>query len=122
MGLQQVRDALLSIRTTHTQSEYDLHAAIAQALEHAGILYTREASLLPGSRIDFLAEGGVGIEVKRGKPATSTLLRQASRYCASPDVTSILIVVERSVLLPRTIQGKPCCVVSLNAMWGVALP
>ncbi len=122
MELERVVQALGSLRVTLSASEYDLHKAIASALETHGIQFHREANLLPGSRIDFLTDGGVGIEVKKGKPVRKALLQQLQRYCASPQITALLVVVERSVILPRNIAGKPCKVLSLHALWGIALP
>lgn len=122
MELEQIMRALGSLRVVLSTSEYDIHRVISDALEQNGISFVREAQLSPGNRIDFLVDGSIGIEVKKGKPVRTTLIRQLQRYCESSQVRSILVVVERSVSLPSRICGKPCRVLSLHALWGVALP
>lgn len=113
--------AISSLRLSPAIEEYALHDAIAAALAQNGIAYTHEARLAPRCRIDFLC-GGVGIEVKRGKPAHSALMAQLSRYCACEQVEALILVVERTANLPRTCCGKSVYVLSLNRLWGVSLP
>ena len=35
---------------------------------------------------------------------------------------ALVVVMQRAVALPSEIGGKPVCQVSLNRLWGVALP
>ena len=49
------------------------------------------------------------------------LLDQLRRYAALPEVASLVVVTERTVDLPRRVGGKPCAVVALNRLWGVAI-
>lgn len=113
--------AVSGLRLSPAMEEYALHEAIARALARSQIPYVHEARLAPHCRIDFLC-GGVGIEVKRGKPVRSTLLTQLSRYCACEQIAALILVVERTAYLPRTCCGKPVYVLSLNRLWGVSLP
>lgn len=113
--------AVSGLRLAPAMEEYALHEAIASALKHRQIPYVHEARLAPRCRIDFLC-GGVGIEVKRGKPVRSTLLSQLSRYCACEQISTLILVVERTAHLPKTCCGKPVYVISLNRLWGVSLP
>ena len=118
--LQAVAAALRPLRLLPQADEAALQDHIALALQNAGIPFTREARLATG-RIDFLTADGVGIEVKRGRPAPGALLAQLSRYAACPEVRALALVVERSARLPREVGGKPCALLCLNRQWGVAL-
>jgi hypothetical protein len=117
----EVIAALEGLRLSPALDEYALHEAIAQAFSQSGVPYIHESPLAPHCRIDFLC-GHVGVEVKRGRPLRSSLLRQLERYCACEQISSLVVVVERSVNLPRSCRGKPVRVLSLNRLWGVSLP
>ena len=121
LEIQAVTDALLSLRAGALSEEYDLHRLIGQALEHAGLAFVHECPLAPRCRIDFLV-GRVGIEVKKGNPQRKLLLRQLSRYLASDMLDAVVVVCPRTVALPERLQNKRVVVVSLNHLWGVALP
>ncbi len=101
--------------------EYDIHAAVARALSDAGLDYEHEYRLGPRRRIDFRA-GRIGIEVKKGRPATSELTRQLRKYLESDALDAVIVVTQRVTALPETICGKPVRLISLNRLWGVALP
>ena len=106
--IKSVLAALHPLRLTPMEDEIGLQDRIETALTAGGITFEREVTLCRGSRIDFLAAGGVGIEVKRGKPAKGPLLRQMARYAASESVSALILVTERTTALPREIDGKPC--------------
>ena len=113
--------ALSAVRMPAQPEEYDIHAAVARALSDAGLEYEHEYRLGPRRRIDFRV-GRIGIEVKKGRPATSQLVKQLRRYLESEDLDAVVVVAQRVTALPRTIGGKPVFLVSLNRLWGVALP
>ena len=117
----RVCDALSALRTPATPGEYDIHGQVAAALADAGLEYAHEYRLAPRCRIDF-AVGRVGIEVKKGRPVVSELLRQLRRYLASDELDAVVVVMQRAAPLPEVIGGKPVRVISLNRLWGVALP
>ena len=119
--LDSIAAALGAIRTPAQPEEYDIHAAVAEALAGAGLAFTHEYRLGSRCRIDF-AVGRVGIEVKKGRPATAQLVKQLRRYLASDDLDGVIVVTQRATALPGTIHGKPVRLVSLNRLWGVALP
>ena len=120
-SIQTIVCALSSIRTPAIPGEYDLHAEVSSALAHAGIEHRHEYRLAPRCRIDFCA-GRIGIEIKKGRPAPSALKAQLTRYLQSDELDAVVVVVQQAVSLPRTINGKPVELVSLNRLWGVALP
>ena len=113
--------ALSAVRMPAQPEEYDIHAAVAEALAAAGLAYEHEYRLGPRNRIDFRV-GRVGIEVKKGRPATSQLTKQLRRYLESDALDGVVVVTQRVTALPGTINGKPVHLISLNRLWGVALP
>ncbi len=113
--------ALSAVRTPAQPEEYDIHAAVARALDAAGLEYEHEYRLGPRRRVDFRV-GRVGIEVKKGRPASSGLREQLRRYLESDALDGVIVVTQRVTALPDAICGKPVRLVSLNRLWGVALP
>lgn len=120
-SLQRIQRALSAIRVPAVPGEYDIHAMIADALAQDGIEFVHEAVLAPRCRIDFLSEG-VGIEVKKGKPNRTAVLKQVTRYLSIESVDALILVSEKEVPLPGRICGKRVISLSLSRFWGVALP
>ncbi len=118
--MNEILDALRPLRVPIQQGEYDLHRLVADRLKAAGLPCQHEVKLGPRCRIDLMC-GGVGIEIKRGKPASSALLNQLQRYAACDQVDGLVLVVEKSVTLPPVLNGKPVKVLCLNRLWGIAL-
>lgn len=114
-------DALSTLRTPAQPGEYDIHTQIAEALTASGLDFQHEYKLAPRCRIDFIV-GRVGIEVKKGRPIASALTKQLRRYLASDALDAVLVVTQRALPLPDAIDGKPVHVLSLNRLWGIALP
>lgn len=119
--LQRILDALSAIRISAQPEEAEIHREIARALDAAQIGYIHECPLSPGRRIDF-ACGGIGIEVKKGRPVAARLRAQLQRYLEDERLTAVIVVLQKPCALPEHICGKPVRVVSLNRLWGVALP
>ena len=118
--IQRILDALSAIRVSAQPEEYEIHAAVARALEDAGIPCIHECPLMPRCRIDFLC-GSVGIEVKKSKPDARRLKQQLERYLESDRLTGIIVVLQKSCSLPAAINSKPVHILALNRLWGVAL-
>ncbi len=118
--LDRVLDALGTLRSPFAPYEADLHLRVGECLSAAGLPAVHEALLAPGCRIDYLV-GGVGVEIKRGKPGVARLLPQLARYCACEEVAGLILVSEGSVRLPATLAGKPLRNLCLNQLWGIAL-
>ena len=119
--IDRIVDALASVRMPAQPEEYDIHAQVASALGAAGLEYEHEYRLGPRCRIDFRV-GRVGIEVKKGRPASSELAKQLTRYLASDELGAVVVVTQRVTHVPASISGKPVRLISLNRLWGVALP
>ena len=119
-ALDDVLRALRTLRVPLQRGEYDLHALVREALEHAGLHPDHEVPLAPRCRIDFLCNG-VGIEVKRGRTERQRALTQLRRYAACEQITALVLVTERTLALPDELSGKPLRVICLNRLWGIAL-
>ncbi len=118
--LKQIMDALSALRAPLSFSEYDLHALTAGALQDAGIEFVHEAPLKSRCRIDFLC-GDTGIELKRGRPDTKQLKKQAERYLSSDRLSALIVVSERPCTLPSELLRKPVFQICLQRLWGIAL-
>ena len=118
--MERVYEALQALRAPLQQGEYDLHRLVMDALDAAGVPWAHEVSLAPRCRIDLMC-GGVGIEIKRGKVDKARILAQLRKYAACEQVQSLILVTEKTVPLPHTMNGKPVKLVCLNRLWGIAL-
>ena len=119
--LDMVMDALRELRAPLSLDEYELHRQITETFEKKGFRFEHEKRLMPRCRIDFVV-GTTGVEVKRGRPNKTNLLRQAERYLSSGKLSSIIIVSEQGLDMPATIMGLPCQTLSLRRLWGLANP
>ncbi|MDO4483330.1 MAG: hypothetical protein Q4C54_02495 [Clostridia bacterium] len=118
--MDEIIATLKTIRAPIQQGEYDLHQIVMDTLAARGIPFVHEAKLGPRCRIDLLC-GGVGLEIKRGKPDRKKLISQLTRYAGCDGITALVAVCEGSVALPRTLCGKPVAAICLNKLWGIAL-
>ncbi|NMX77582.1 hypothetical protein HBO23_31945 [Pseudomonas sp. WS 5532] len=113
--------ALRKVRITEAGlEEYEIHDLLSGALLSAGIFHSRERSFAPRCRADLWVDGIV-IEVKKMRPPRAALFDQVTRYASQECVRAVIVVLERSISLPATICGKPVSVLSLNALWGIAV-
>lgn len=93
--------------------EYLLHADLAAHMERAGIKFEREVRLSPGNRIDFLCEGGIGIECK-ARARKREVFRQLERYAEEPTITALFLVTATAMGLPAAANGKPLFYIPLG--------
>lgn len=122
--VEEVVNALRALRIGKITQEYDLQSDIAGALVESDIGFMKEYVLGPGNRVDFMtSESRIVIEVKKGKPNRTRLMEQIARYAAFEDVKGIVVVVETSLRVPPNsrINGKPCTILGLQKLWGIAL-
>lgn len=98
-----------------SSSEAQLQLSIAERLGmFEGVFaYKREVRLSLADRIDFLVDGGIGIEAKL-KCAKRTIFRQLERYAASDRISALILIAGTAMGLPPTIGGKPVFYVSLG--------
>lgn len=117
---EELATALVGFRFQF-KDERELQFGIAQALESLKIANEPEFRLTAADRVDFLVEGGIGIEVKtmdsRGGAGLSAVTRQLWRYAKSDKINALILVTSRSKHrdLPKEILGKPLYVVYLNS-------
>ncbi len=124
--MNEVLKALSQLRINPINEEYDLQNEIARVLNTSQIDFIREYRLGKRNRVDFRIgsvydSSGVVIEVKKGKPNKRKVVEQLSRYANFPEVTGIILVVEKNLDVPKEINGKPCISFGLNKLWGIAL-
>ena len=120
-SLADILHALRGIRAPIQQGEYDLHDLVRASLAEAEIPCAHEVPLAPRCRIDLVCPGGIGIEIKRGQPDRKRIVMQLTRYAACGQISSLILVTERTVAVPNRIHGKPISCVCLNRLWGIAL-
>jgi len=118
--MEHIIDAISALRAPLQQGEYDLHRLVMDALDAASIPWEHEVKLAPRCRIDLLC-GGVGIEIKRGKVEPARVKEQLRKYAACEQVQGLILVTEKTVPLPHTMNGKPVRLICLNRLWGIAL-
>ncbi len=112
--IQRVVDLLRAHRLAFV-SEAELQEAIARLLAEASIPFKREVVLSREDRIDFMVDGGLGIEVKIGGSGAA-LARQAYRYAEHAEISSLLLVTSRmqhGAIIPAEMSGKPVRVLTL---------
>lgn len=121
--MEEILNALKHLRVGVILDEYFLQEQIAKVLSEHGITYFKEHVLGPRNRVDFLTSSGIAIEVKKGKPNRTNLIWQINRYAQFDEVKEIVIVVETSISSPitRTDNGKPCNIIGLRKLWGIAI-
>ena len=119
--IKAIIEILQSLRMPAAIEERDIHAAIMSVLDARSIAYEHECVLGPRCRIDFLV-GDIGLEVKKGCPRSSVLCKQIGRYLKSERLSAILVVSQQYVNLPTMINGKKVVLITLNRLWGIALP
>lgn len=107
LDVNLLRAALSRYKFSHI-NERKLQDGIESALNKERLWYKREVRLDEKSRIDFLVELNVGVEIKIGG-SLSDLTMQASRYLQFPQLVSLLVVTTRAYHrdVPTEIAGKP---------------
>lgn len=119
--VEEVISSLQRIRANPSPYEYDLQKIVADRLSKDGISFIPEYVLGKRSRIDFFI-AGIGIEVKKGIPNRTNVLRQLEKYAEYEEIKHLILVSERKIFnMPKTIKGKPFTCIILSKNWGVAL-
>jgi hypothetical protein len=105
--VEQVKNVILRYRFSY-RNEKELQEGLAMAFLEAAVPAVREYRLGPRDTIDFMIDGGIGVEVKVGG-SLADATRQLHRYAGFDEVHSLVLVTTRSRLanMPMTLQGKP---------------
>jgi len=118
--LDSVLAAVRSIHLPPVRLESDVVDEIRKVLDGAGISFELEVVVAPRCRVDFLVEGGIVIEVKKGKPNTRTVAAQVQRYASGEKVKAVVLVSERGLVHHiGEAHGKPVKYVALSKNWGL---
>lgn len=117
MSIEEIIGLLKRLRLHVIKEEIEIHKQIKKLLDSEGIKYEYEYMLGRGNRIDFLLEGGIGIEVKKGRPNQTKVIKQLTRYLSFGEVNKMILVMEKTMPIPREINGKECRLISLNRLW-----
>ena len=93
----------------------ELHDGIDRVLSASGISFKTEFDLGKAGRIDFMCDGGVGIEVKI-KGGFAGVTRQLLRYAQCDQITELVFVTTRQSLrgMPAKLAGKRVITVYLG--------
>lgn len=75
----------------------------------------REFILDKKNTIDFLLFG-IGMEVKI-KGSKMSIYKQCERYCKFEEIKSLILITNRSMGFPESINGKDCYVLNLGRAW-----
>lgn len=100
----------------HDEKECQAQVATWLATRLPGANILREHRLSPADIPDFFIKGVV-VEVKMNASRAPAIVRQLARYAGHSDVTAIVLLSNRAVVLPAEIEGKPLHVVSLGRAW-----
>lgn len=106
---------LLKGQRFQLHNEKALQAEIEALLIRNQVQHHREYYLSKGSIIDFLVEG-TGIEVKISGSAIS-IFRQLERYCEFDDITGIILLTNKAMGIPSSINNKPAILINLGKAW-----
>jgi hypothetical protein len=93
MNAKELIELLGRFRFT-APSEAELQRSVENVLVGARVAFEREAILTPQERIDFLIEGGVGLELKIGGSVIA-IARQVQRYCRIEKVSEVVLASTR---------------------------
>jgi hypothetical protein len=113
-------NALSQVRISSRLDEDKIHLEIMRIFDICNIKYQHEYDLIPHKRFDFWLDGVV-IEVKKEKPSKITLLNQLNRYTKIDEIKAIIVVLEKTMDLPKQLNNKPIFTCSLNINWGIAI-
>ena len=105
--LSEIR-AALSSATYLASSEAELAEAVGSVLERSGIDHEVEVDLGPCGRIDVLALGRIGIEIKF-RYGISDVLRQLDRYAGCDRLEAMVLATASRRLAaatPGSMRGK----------------
>jgi len=122
MSVENILSILKTIKIGIVLLESDVTSEIEAKLIEHGIKYSREVKLGKHCRVDILIDGGIAIEIKKGKPNSKLVANQLIRYSESEKVSSIVLVSERGLFSHiKEANGKRVYYVSLSSNWGVSL-
>jgi hypothetical protein len=109
---KQIFDQLAVFRfplNDEKQLQQDIHSALSLYVPY------REYRLDDKSIIDFIV-GDIGIEVKLSG-SRRQIYQQCKRYCEFEQISSLILITNRSMGLPQLINGKKSYILNLGIAW-----
>jgi hypothetical protein len=106
---------ILSSARFPLNNEKELQAAIEIRLKDNYANFNREYRFDQNNIVDFFVNG-IAIEVKISGNAKA-IYKQCERYCQFDKVKSLILVTNRSMGFPKTLNGKACYVLNLGKAW-----
>lgn len=96
-------------------TEARLQASVTENLEAliGADRFKAEAQIGRGERIDFLVNGGIGIECKL-KCSRRAIYRQLTRYSECKSINALILITATATGLPETLGDCPLYYVSLG--------
>lgn len=119
--IERAAEVLKKLRIHPLDIEYRLQQMISDALVFDNIDFQKEYKLGLRSRVDFLLDGGIIIETKKGRPYPPVTILQLQKYASFSEVSGIILLTEKYIDIPKEINGKPCVCIGLTHLWGIAL-
>jgi hypothetical protein len=98
------------------ESEKLLQQRIYSRLQEEFTNIQREVHLDKNNIIDFLVEEKTGIEIKL-QGTKKQIYYQCERYTGFLSVQNLVLVTNKSITLPSTINGKECYTINLSKAW-----
>ncbi len=106
---------LLKQQRFSLHNEKVLQTEMETFLRDNAYVFQREHHLSKDSIIDFMI-GSIGIEIKiTGNP--KSIFKQCLRYCEFEEVSAIILVTNKIIKLPATLNKKPAHVLNLGTAW-----
>ena len=117
-----VKELLRGVMLNPVRLESNIVEEIEKVFRENGIRYQREAKIAPRCRVDLLVDGGIAVEVKKGKPNVKSVMAQVERYALSDMVTALVLVSERGLWGHITeSNGKAVEYIALSENWGLTV-
>ncbi len=121
LNINKILNLLKGAKFPFAIEEYQIHQSIINLFYENNIKFIHEYKIKSNSRIDFFVEDEIGVEVKKGRPNRTNLIKQLTRYSECESICAIIVIVEKSIILPSSINGKKIYSINLNSQWGIAL-
>lgn len=112
--VQQLFEILRNKRFNLT-NEKQTQADIEKVFVENNVNFKREHYYDKKNIVDFKVEN-VAVEVKI-KGTAMNIFRQCERYCSFDEVHFLILLTNKSMGLPKEINGKPCYVFNLSKAW-----
>ncbi|NMD37441.1 MAG: DNA/RNA nuclease SfsA [Christensenellaceae bacterium] len=120
-NINKILGLLKGAKLPFSVEEFQIHQHIIKLFNDNDIKFIHEFKIKGNSRIDFFVEDEIGVEVKKGRPNKTNLIKQLTKYSECENICAIIVIVEKSIALPDSINGKNIYSINLNSQWGIAL-